>query len=128
MVKRTSALLLLLAASCTPALHAPAGFAAPDSRPLIVANVVPVEGGSGDTVMIHGYGFTSAGDTTIAFGSATAVVVDVLDENRMEVVVPRGTGTVDVCITNSNGSWIALTGYSYGEPADSGVVTFCFPL
>lgn len=89
----------------------------------MVETVRPSTGAAGTTVLVTGVGFS--GDVRIMFGGAPADEVRVVSENSVEVVVPAGSGVVDVCISSDDGSWIALAGWSYEGTID-GIVAFCF--
>ncbi|MBI1851374.1 MAG: hypothetical protein HYR85_13625 [Planctomycetes bacterium] len=68
-----------------------------------------------DLVAIDGFGFTDPEDTTVAFGTATAHIVDV-SCRRVLVRTPPGTGQVDVALRNSFGNVTHESAFRYVAP------------
>jgi hypothetical protein len=79
----------------------------------IVEAVSPATGTQGTVVTIVGTKFKTQpkGSTTVAFGSVAATVVKVTN-TKITVDAPAGTGTVDVTVTDPNGT------SSISQPAD----------
>jgi hypothetical protein len=71
-----------------------------------VVNLTPVvtglsasSGSAGDTITVTGQNFSgSAGHLSVFFGSTAATSVTVVSDTQLTVVVPTGTGTVDVTV------------------------------
>ncbi len=82
-----------------------------------LVDVLPSLGSEGgDThVNLFGCGFTDIADTTVSFGGQPATIVEVIG-GRVAVRTPPGTGTVDVTVTNSNGTRTAVGAHTYVEP------------
>jgi hypothetical protein len=76
---------------------------APSSAPA-VTRVSPTSGPSagGSTVTITGTGFLSG--STVKFGTVAATQVTVSSAGTITAVSPAGSGTVDVTVTNGNGT------------------------
>ncbi len=85
---------------------------------VILDSVVPGSGSEtgGDFVNLRGAGFTDAADTVVEFGGVRATLVGV-SAGRVQVRTPAGSGTVDVTVTNSNGSSTLAGAYGYIDPA-----------
>ncbi len=65
-----------------------------------VTQVTPASGNVGDTVTIHGFGFSSVlGATRITFGGVPATNVNCYPGPDCTATVPAGSGTVDVQVT-----------------------------
>ncbi|MBI3848159.1 MAG: HYR domain-containing protein [Planctomycetes bacterium] len=79
-----------------------------------IVSVRPNDGSEdGDDVLkIAGCNFTNVGDTTVLFGSTPGTVLAVTPD-RITVRTPAGSGTVDVTVTNSNGSGALPASYAY---------------
>ena len=85
----------------------------------------------GETVLVSGSGFVNgfaqrggsdvSRRTAVRFGAAPATNVNVIDDNRVEVVAPPGApGSADVAVTNPNGTDTATTGqWERGDPEDT---------
>jgi len=73
----------------------------------------------GTTVQLHGHGFSidSAGPPAVSFGGTPALSVSVLGDDSVLCETPAGTplSSVDVTLTNANGSTTLLDGFTY-EP------------
>lgn len=80
-------------------------------------SVLPSMGSSYGSELVHlsGMGFTTPEDTAVTFGGAAATVLSVTSE-RIDVLTPPGTGTVDVVLANSAGTASFLTAYAYVAP------------
>ncbi|HEX3565501.1 MAG TPA: IPT/TIG domain-containing protein, partial [Acidimicrobiales bacterium] len=82
-----------------------------------VTKVSPSAGSSagGSTVTITGTNLTGA--TTVDFGTAAASGVTVVSPTSLTAVVPPGTGTVDVTVTNAGGASAtsAVDNYTYQD-------------
>lgn len=120
--RKLSTLLFLAVAACAPAISLRSAKPVVEG-PLVVEAVRPSSGAAGEIVLVTGAGFSD--DVRVSFGGAPASEVRVVDDRRIEVVVPPGAGTVDVCISSEVGSWIALAGWTYEGETD-GAVAFCF--
>jgi hypothetical protein len=105
----TCALVWILA-SCASALATPPAITA------ITANNGPAAGGT--TVAITGSGFLAG--ATVAFGSTPAASVSVSSPTSITATSPAGGGTVDVRVTDANGSSEAVPADQFGyDPAPS---------
>ena len=91
----------------------------------ILPGTGPTSGGGSALVSGSGFveGFALRGGgavsrlTTVLFGGAPAASVDVIDDNRIEVVVPAGVpGTAAVAVTNPNGTGTCAGCYRYVTP------------
>jgi hypothetical protein len=80
------------------------------NSPTITA-VSPSSSAIGSTVTITGTNLATA--TDIAFGAVNASNLVVLDANTITVIVPMGAGTVDVSVTNPDGTYISVNAFSY---------------
>jgi hypothetical protein len=69
-------------------------------------------GAAGDTVAITGANFR-AGETSVSFGDAQGTDVQVVDAGHLTVVVPAGTGTVDVTVTTPFGAATKSAAFTY---------------
>jgi len=84
-----------------------------------LAGLAPTSGraGGGTSVTVNGSGFLAdaAGVPTVRFAGALATDVTVLSDTQLTCVTPAGTpGTsVDVRVTNTNGSATLTAGYRY---------------
>jgi IPT/TIG domain len=63
-----------------------------------VSSLSPDHGSAGDTVTIMGSNL--GGATAVKFGATDATSFSVVDATHVRAVVPAGTGTVDVTVTN----------------------------
>ena len=83
----------------------------------------------GATAMVTGSGFvegfaTRGGgvvntETTVLIGGAPATLVDVIDDNRVELVLPKGSaGPADVALTNPNGTGTCPGCFRYVAPIE----------
>ncbi|MFN2548939.1 MAG: IPT/TIG domain-containing protein [Myxococcales bacterium] len=81
----------------------------------------------GETVLVSGSGFVNgfavrggsdvSRRTTVTFGGTPATNVNVIDDNRVEVIAPAGApGSVDVKVTNPNGTGACAGCYRYVTP------------
>ena len=119
-IRAVSSVVIALAigsSACTPKVgiaRADASMDAPARGPSVM--VVPgdaVEGAAGDRIELTAWGFTAADRARVSFGSRRAAEVRVIDGWRIEVLVPPGTGVVDVCIENAAGAWVLLEAFRY---------------
>ena len=84
-----------------------------------VAAVAPAAGTAlgGSAVTISGTGFLNndAGTNTVTFDGAPATSVAVVDDTTLTCVTPAGTGgaSVDVVVTNDNGTATLSSGFDY---------------
>jgi IPT/TIG domain len=102
----------------------PGGFTYLDTP--IVTSINPTNGVAADPVSIAGQGFTGVDLTTgVTFGGVNADMITVVDDNNITCQAPAGlTGVVDVVVTNPQGPYTSVSGFSYGESAEpSGSVT-----
>ena len=81
----------------------------------------------GETVLVSGSGFVdgfavrggsdTSRKTSVTFAGAAATSVNVIDDNRVEVVAPAGVpGSADVAVTNPNGTGACAGCYRYVTP------------
>ena len=64
-----------------------------------VTNLSQSSGAAGAAVTVNGYNFSgAAGHISVFFGSTPAFAPDVLSDSQISVVVPAGTGTVNVTV------------------------------
>jgi Tol biopolymer transport system component len=89
----------------------------PGAAPFAVTRVVPATGSAagGDVVNVIGCGFTSASDTSVRFGAASATVLDVRPE-RIAVRTPAGSGAADVVVTSSLGTAGLAGAFAFLDP------------
>ncbi len=83
----------------------------------VVTSVVPNEGPTlgGNTVTIHGSGFTGA--TSALFGGNAATNLSVTNDTTMTVTVPAGNvGSVAVSVTTPGGTGTLSNAYTYVAP------------
>jgi IPT/TIG domain-containing protein len=82
-----------------------------------IGRVLPVSGSElgGDVVHVAGFGFPGASGLSVRFGGADAQVLEV-DATRARVLVPRGTGTVDVSVSTLWESATLAGAYTYVAP------------
>lgn len=66
----------------------------------LVIGLSPDTAAAGTSIAIFGTGFVDG--ATVLFGATAGTEVDVVSENEITVVVPAGTGTVDVTVTNED--------------------------
>ncbi len=112
-------------------LGAPAALAAPAAP--AVTSIAPNNGpaGGGSPVTIEGSGFTPG--STVSFGALAATSVNVESANRITASSPAGAETVNVTVTNADGTspavpagqfaydplprgpWLGLDGNSFGS-------------
>ncbi len=83
----------------------------------VISSVTPgnASPAGGDTITIHGTGFTP--QATVSFGSTPATSVNVSSPTTLTAVAPPGTGTVAVTITTTGGASgvnPAVTTLTYG--------------
>ncbi len=96
-----------------------------------VKAVLPGTGptGGGGSALISGAGFVEGfalrggGEvsrrTSVLVGGAAATGVDVIDDNRIEVVLPAGApGTASIAVTNPNGTGTCTGCYRYVTPLE----------
>ena len=89
------------------------------STPPVLTSIAPTSGTSigGTTVTLTGSGFqdTSPGINVVTFGGLPATGVVVLSDVSLTCVTPSGAagGTVDVTVTNDNGSATLTSAYTY---------------
>ncbi|MHC4944462.1 MAG: IPT/TIG domain-containing protein [Planctomycetota bacterium] len=89
------------------------------NNPPSITGVNPTDGpiAGGTTVTISGADFTTTPDTTVTFGGNTASNLTVVDVNTITCDTPAHTaGTVDVTVTNGNGSDTLTNGFTYHNP------------
>lgn len=110
------------AAACTPAVGIGPKAARPARSVMVVAGDT-VRGAAGDRIELAAWGFTGAG-ARVWFGATPAARTRVVDGWRLEVVVPPGSGLVDVCVENGAGAWVLLEAFRYPEGA---AVERCWP-
>src|SRR5205085_36689 len=109
------------------------GGALPDAGPVAVRvrgvfpGHGPASGGNGALVSGSGFveGFAARGgaavsaQTTVKVGGALASSVDVIDDNRLQIVLPAGLGgPADVTVVNPNGSGTCAGCYRYQAPLE----------
>ena len=84
----------------------------PQPQPaLTLSSVIPQVGFGGISIDITGAGFATG--ATVSVGG-TATNVHVIDNGRIQAVVPSGSGTVDVVVTNPDGQTArSATGFTY---------------
>ena len=120
------ALLASSSAACSPVV----GLSRHEQKASMAKSVMVVpastamRGDAGERVELSAWGFTRSGTARVWFGSTPATSVTVIDGWRVEVEVPAGAGTVDVCIENASGSWVLLDAFRYS--AGEGV-EHCWP-
>jgi hypothetical protein len=80
-----------------------------------ITNVNPASGEPGIDVTITGSGFVNndAGLNTVLFGETPSATVIVGDDSEITAVAPAGTGTVDVTVSNQNGSATAENAFTF---------------
>jgi len=84
--------------------------------PPIITSIGPEHGKSsgGTSCIISGNNFTTTADTTVRFGGALATNLNVINSNLLSCSSPpHSAGTVDVQVTNSNGSDILYDAFTY---------------
>ncbi len=74
-------------------------------------NKGPAAGGTG--VFLAGYRFSVGGPVGVTFGGSPATDVLVIDDNTIVCRTPAGTGTVDVVVTNDQGSSTLADAFTY---------------
>ncbi|MFH1999583.1 MAG: IPT/TIG domain-containing protein, partial [Planctomycetota bacterium] len=82
----------------------------------VITGLAPTDGpvAGGTAVTITGQYFTTAGDTDVYFGGTLALNLAIIDANTMTCDVPaHAAGTVDVEVTNSNGSDSLSNAFTY---------------
>ena len=121
-----AATVALAASACTPKVGIAPQNAKPGStgKPVMVVPTDAIPGDSGDRIELAAWGFTESSATRVWFGSMVATDVKVVDGWRVQVVVPEGAGTVDVCIENASGAWVLLEAFQYAEGTG---VEHCWP-
>ena len=91
----------------------------------ILPGIGPTAGGGSALIsgagFVEGFALRGGGEvsrrTTVLFGGTPATSVDVIDDNRIEVVVPAGLpGTASVSVTNPNGTSTCAGCYRYVTP------------
>ena len=91
----------------------------------ILSGTGPTTGGGSALIsgagFVEGFALRGGGDvsrrTGVLFGGTPALSVDVIDDNRIEVVVPTGLpGTASVAVTNPNGTGTCTGCYRYLTP------------
>ncbi len=92
-----------------------------DLQGVTILSVGPPVGSElgGEIVRVHGWSFTTASDTSIAFGGAAAAVLEVTPV-RITVRSPAsapGTGAVDVRVANANGAATLPSSFRYIDPS-----------
>lgn len=122
----TVAALALVASACTPKVGIAPQNAKPSSsgKPVMVVPTDAIPGVSGDRIELAAWGFTEASATRVWFGETVVTDVKIVDGWRVQVVVPEGAGTVDVCIENAAGAWVLLEAFQYSEGTG---VEHCWP-
>ncbi|MHC4944266.1 MAG: IPT/TIG domain-containing protein [Planctomycetota bacterium] len=88
-------------------------------NPPSLDSIDPVDGPSagGTAVTLEGNYFTTSGDTTVAFGGASALDVVVVDPSTITCTTPaHAAGAVDVTVTNSNGADTLPGAFTYHDP------------
>lgn len=120
------ATLALAASACTPKVGIAPHDAkpSPGGKPVMVVPTDSIPGDPGDRIELAAWGFTEASATRVWFGTTVVTDVKVVDGWRVQVVVPDGAGTVDVCIENAAGAWVLLEAFRYAEGAG---VEHCWP-
>lgn len=83
----------------------------PDT-PTITA-VTPSSGPVGSIVTITGTNLATASDVT--FGMAGVTSLTIIDAGTVTVRVPPGSGTVDVAITNPDGTFVAANAFTFAQ-------------
>jgi hypothetical protein len=70
----------------------------------VVTGVNPSSGGTagGNAIVITGSGFT--GVTAVNFGTTAAVSFSLVSDTQLEAVIPPGSGTVDITVSNPAGT------------------------
>lgn len=100
----------------------PNGYHYLDTEPetgVTIITVQPATGGidGGEKVQVTVYGLTDSDDTTITFGGTKGAILSV-DPGTLTAVVSTPSadaGTVDVTVTNSNGTDTLEGGYTYAK-------------
>ena len=103
----------------------------------IVTGLSASSGGSGNSITITGQNFSGAGGRlTVFFGSTAASSVDVLSDTQVSVIVPSGSGTVDVTVqsgidetdevSDKSSANVNAPIYGYGVSATSAADQFTF--
>lgn len=120
------ALLAIAAAACTPKVGIATNSGSPGrtGKQVMVIPTDAVPGTPGDRIELAAWGFTEPGATRVWFGRSEATGVTVVDGWRVQVEVPPGAGTVDVCIENGAGAWVLLEAFRYSEGTG---VEHCWP-
>jgi hypothetical protein len=97
-------------------------FEVVDLKP-IVTGLSAASGAAGSTLTVNGSNFSgAAGRLQVLFGTTPGTNVTILDDSRLTVVVPAGTGTVDVrvksgiTVSGASGN-IGGTTFGYGTSA-----------
>jgi hypothetical protein len=88
------------------------------NNPPSLTGITPTDGGTGGgtPVVITGNYFTTAPDTTVIFGGTAATNLIVVDVNTITCdTPPHAAGTVDVTVTNSNGSDTLFSAFTYHD-------------
>lgn len=71
----------------------------------------PATGPAGTEVTITGANLADVTDVT--FGTVAGTSLDVISATELTVVVPAGTGEVDVTVTNPNGATVLADAWLY---------------
>lgn len=107
---RLATILLVFTSAACGGTGAPTGPTPPQSA-VTVFSVIPQVGFGGTSILITGAGFATG--ATVSVGG-TATRADMIDNSRIQAVVPSGSGTVDVVVTNPDGqTGRSTTGFTY---------------
>jgi hypothetical protein len=85
-----------------------------------VTGITPSSGLAGAIVQVSGSGFTDA--TEVDFGGVAGTSLNIYDDGDLSIVVPDGTGTVDVTVINPDGTSAVSSAdqFTYGAPPAPG--------
>lgn len=99
-------------------------FQGPDSTGGAVAPTTAAPEVGGGTIEIVGTGFEddAAGAATVLVDGVAATDVVVVDDEHITARAPAGRGTVDVQVSNANGSASWANAFTYDKAARSGLV------
>lgn len=73
----------------------------PASGAPVVTGLSPSNAAAGTRIVVSGSGFTGTG--TVAFGTVASTAWSVVSDTAISVVVPSGSGSVPVVVTNTHG-------------------------
>lgn len=81
----------------------------------VVAAVIPNHSASGSTITIRGLNFSgAAGQMSVLFGSTPSPSVTYIDDENLSVVVPAGSGAVNIRV--QSGRTVAPSSQNYESP------------